>query len=53
MKHLLSVQTNYLLFHSWGEIYQMINPNENPTLEEEVRSLLQKRRTLFGKKIGK
>lgn len=38
---------------SWGEIYQMINPNENPTLEEEVRSLLQKRRTLFGKKIGK
>jgi len=38
---------------SWGEIYHMINPNENPTLEEEVRSLLQKRRTLFGKKIGK
>ena len=38
---------------SWGEIYQMINPNENPTLEEEVKSLLQKRRTLFGKKIGK
>ena len=38
---------------SWGEIYQMINPNENPTLEEEVRSLLQKRRTLFGKKMGK
>jgi hypothetical protein len=38
---------------SWGEIYQMINPNENPTLEDEVRSLLQKRRTLFGKKIGK
>jgi hypothetical protein len=38
---------------SWGEIYQMINPNENPTLDDEVRSLLQKRRTLFGKKIGK
>jgi hypothetical protein len=38
---------------SWGEIYQMINPNENPTLEEEVRSLQQKRRTLFGKKIWK
>jgi hypothetical protein len=38
---------------SWGEIYQILNPNENPTLEEEVRSLLQKRRTLFGKKMGK
>jgi len=38
---------------SWGEIYQILNPNENPTLEEEVRSLLRKRRTLFGKKIGK
>lgn len=38
---------------SWGEIYQILNPNENPTLEEEVRSLLQKRRSLFGKKIGK
>ena len=38
---------------SWGEIYQILNPNENATLEEEVRSLLQKRRSLFGKKIGK
>lgn len=26
---------------SWGEIYQMINPNENPTLEEEIKSLAQ------------
>ena len=25
----------------WGEIYQMINPNENPTLEEEIKSLAQ------------
>jgi hypothetical protein len=26
---------------SWGEIYQMINPQENPTLEEEIKSLAQ------------
>lgn len=32
---------------SWGEIYQMINPNENPTLEEEIKSLAQPKRGLL------
>jgi len=32
---------------SWGEIYQMINPNENPTLEEEIKSLTQSKRSLL------
>ena len=32
---------------SWGEIYQMINPNENPTLEEEIKSLAQSKRSIF------
>ena len=32
---------------SWGEIYQMINPNENPTLEEEIKSLAQAKRSIF------
>jgi hydroxymethylpyrimidine pyrophosphatase-like HAD family hydrolase len=38
---------------SWGEIYQMINPNEKPTLEEEVKSLAQNRRSLFQKLVGR
>ena len=32
---------------SWGEIYQRINPNENPTLEEEIKSLAQAKRSIF------
>jgi len=27
----------------WGEIYQMINPHEQPTLEDELRRLPKKR----------
>lgn len=38
---------------SWGEIYQIINPKENPTLEKELKSLTQKRRSLIDKIIGK
>lgn len=34
----------------WGEIYQMINPNEKPTLEEELKSLTQTKRSLFKKR---
>lgn len=37
----------------WGEIYQMINPNEKPTLEEEIKSLTQKKRPLFMRWMGK
>jgi len=37
----------------WGEIYQMINPNEKPTLEEEIRSLTQKKRPILRKLMGK
>lgn len=32
---------------AWGEIYQMINPDEKPTLEEELKSLTQNKRSLF------
>ena len=32
---------------SWGEIYQMINPGESPTLEDELKSLPRKKRGLF------
>lgn len=35
---------------SWGEIYQMINPHENPKLEDELKSLPRKRGFLFKKK---
>jgi hypothetical protein len=35
---------------SWGEIYQMINPHESPTAEDELKSLKKKRRGLFRKK---
>jgi len=38
---------------SWGEIYQMINPLEAPSLEEELKSLSQKKRSLFKKKAAK
>lgn len=34
----------------WGEIYQMLNPNEVPTLEDEIRSLQSKKRSLFKRK---
>lgn len=34
----------------WGEIYQMLNPNEVPTLEDEIRSLQNKKRSLFKRK---
>ena len=37
----------------WGEIYQMINPNEKPTLEEELKSLAQTRRSIFKKRTAK
>jgi hypothetical protein len=35
---------------SWGEIYQMINPGENPTLENELKSLQHKKRGIFKRK---
>jgi hypothetical protein len=38
---------------SWGEIYQMINPHEKPTLEEELKSLAQTRRSIFKKRSTK
>ena len=38
---------------SWGEIYQMINPDEKPTLEEEVRSLTQNKKSIFKKIVGR
>lgn len=34
----------------WGEIYQMLNPQEVPTLEDEIKSLQSKKRSLFRKK---
>ena len=34
----------------WGEIYQMINPQETPSLEDELRSLPTKKRSLFKRK---
>ena len=38
---------------SWGEIYQMINPQENPNVEDELKSLSGKKRSLFKRKSGK
>ena len=36
---------------SWGEIYQMIVPGENPSLEDELKSLpRKKKRGLFGRR---
>ena len=37
----------------WGEIYQMINPKVAPKLEDELKSLPTKKRTLFKKKAAK
>jgi len=37
----------------WGEIYQMINPHEKPTLEEELKSLAQTKRSIFKKRSAK
>jgi len=34
----------------WGEIYQMINPIEAPSLEDELKSLPTKKRSLFKRK---
>ncbi len=34
----------------WGEIYQLINPQEMPTLEDELKSLSTKKRSLFKRK---
>jgi len=34
----------------WGEIYQMINPQEKPSLEEELKSISGKKRSLFKRK---
>lgn len=35
---------------SWGEIYQMINPEAAPSLDLELRSLSGKKRSFFGKR---
>ena len=37
----------------WGEIYQMLNPHEKPTLEEELKSLAQSKRSIFKKRSAK
>ncbi len=37
----------------WGEIYQMINPQEVPGFEDEVKNLPGKKRSLFWKKPGR
>ena len=37
---------------SWGEIYQIINPHEKPNLEDELKSISKKKRSLFGRKQG-
>ena len=37
----------------WGEIYQMINPHEKPSLEEEIKSLTQTKRSLFKKRMAR
>lgn len=34
----------------WGEVYQLINPQEKPTLEEELKSLSKTKRSLFKKR---
>jgi hydroxymethylpyrimidine pyrophosphatase-like HAD family hydrolase len=34
----------------WGEVYQMINPQEIPSLEDELKSLPNKKRSLFKRK---
>jgi hypothetical protein len=34
----------------WGEIYQMINPHERPSLEDELKSISVKKRSLFKRK---
>ncbi len=34
----------------WGEVYQMINPMEMPSLEDELKSLPNKKRSLFKRK---
>lgn len=38
---------------AWGEIYQMLNPHEKPTLEEELKSLAQTKRSIFKKRSAK
>jgi hypothetical protein len=35
----------------WGEIYQMINPGEHPTMEDELRSI-PKKRSFFQRLFG-
>jgi len=37
----------------WGEIYQMLNPQEKPTLEQEIKSLTQQKRSLFKKRSAR
>jgi len=34
----------------WGEIYQMLNPQEAPSLEDEIKSMQSKKRSLFKRK---
>jgi len=38
---------------NWGEMYQMINPHENPNLEDELKSISGKKRSLFKRKAGR
>lgn len=38
---------------SWGEIYQMINPQENPTLEDEMKSISDKKPSFLSRILGR
>ncbi|MEZ5070588.1 MAG: hypothetical protein R2751_06405 [Bacteroidales bacterium] len=38
--------------YGWGEIYQMINPHENPDHQMEIKSMAGKR-SLMGRLLGK
>lgn len=37
----------------WGEIWQMIHPELNPTYEDEIRSMKKKKRSLLARILGK
>ncbi len=38
-------------FPGWGEIYHMLNPNENPSREEELRNLRASKKSAFIKRL--
>ncbi len=38
---------------SWGEIYQIINPQENPNLEDELKSIAGSKSSLIKRMLGR